>query len=105
MARKYREDLSERQIRFDLLHGMSLEEAAKKHGCSIALICKIRDGKRLSYTVPPDKLCVCCELRPKAKNNRFLCEVCYKGISEEGPGDTEYTHCYKLPECGWDDLA
>lgn len=102
---RYRSDLSERQIRFDLLAGMSMRAVALKYKCSISLIRKIRDDKRLNHNIPPERLCVCCELRPKAKNNRFLCEVCFKGREEDGTDSAEHiNNHYKLPEGGWEDI-
>lgn len=102
---KYRSDLSERQIRYDLLSGMSMRAAAVKHKCSISLIRKIRDDKRLNHKIPPEQLCVCCELRPKAKNNRFLCEVCFKGTGEDSPDGTEHVNNHpRLCEHSWEDI-
>jgi len=100
---RYRDDLSERQIRYDLLHGMSVTQAAIKYGCSISLICRIRDDKRAAKLADAD-VCECCGVRPKFKDNRFLCEVCYRGL-EDDIDELEHVNHYRLPECSsWDDL-
>jgi hypothetical protein len=110
---RYRDDLSERQIRFDLLNGMTMRQAAAKYGCSYSLIKKIKDDRRNISTkqeqVPPEQLCECCRIRPKAEGLRFLCYVCFKGVDEDGmPVDnddgTEHVNHHPLPECSWDDV-
>lgn len=80
----YRDDLSERGIRFDLVNGKSVVSTAMKYGCSEALVRNIRDGKRppppvqTTKVVPAEDLCECCNYRPKAKGHRYLCGYCYQ---------------------------
>ena len=85
---KRRNDLSEREIRYDLLNGMRTADVALKHGCSERLVRKInaRQGTRTRTLPPPDlPLCTSCGLRPRDPGLRFLCIVCYK----DGEDDQE----------------
>jgi len=82
---KYRDDISERSIKFDLINGKSVTATAKKFGCSEGFVRTIRDGKRKAppvqpslECVPAEQLCCCCGVRPIAPGNRFLCDYCHR---------------------------
>lgn len=101
---RYRDDLSERKVRHDLIKGMSLRDAAVKYRCSVSLIRKIRDDKRANQNISLEQTCVCCGQRAKGKGMRFLCDACFKGKAEPDVNTGEHTNHYRLPEGGWDDL-
>lgn len=82
---KYRDDVNERQIRFNLLQGKTVEATAMKYGCSESLVRAIRNGTRKAppvnatkAVIPADNLCCCCNERAIAPGNRFLCAVCFR---------------------------
>ena len=83
---KRRNDLSEREIRYDLLHGMRTADVALKHGCSERLVRKInaRRGTRTRTLSPPDLLlCTSCGLKPRGPELRFLCPECFRDKEDD----------------------
>jgi hypothetical protein len=97
---KHRDDLSEREIRFDLLTGMSVTDVAAKYRCSTGLVRKIQARKGLrTKRAPPDgePLCTCCDTRPRHPELHFLCEDCFKRQENPDAADIDYLP----PECGW----
>lgn len=103
---KYRHDISERAVRFDLLHGMSMKTAAAKYKCSVGLIKRIKDDQRTlrhaKKQIPKAQLCECCGIRPKAPGNRFLCDPCFKG--QDLDYDLDMDEGLWDPNNSWDDL-
>lgn len=68
----------------------TIKSIADHFDCSESIIWKVRDSKRpdMSQKVEQldeieEELCTCCGIRPKSWGNRYLCEVCFKGHTDE----------------------